>query len=311
MSNWPDQAAGALDADTQALGRLLALWGTATVLQHIALRADDGQRRAQFMGGIGQEVAFALQQLPQPCQRGIEFVHHGRQLGMRRADRQRLQVPGRALCQFPRQLAQRPQPRVHREPDRQQHQGEGDQQGLEQAFAADHDRVEVQAPAVVRLGHLDAVAAVGAVLPVDPVRLGAALVGIAVRSVRQGIGPGAAARKPPPLGIPHLKAQKAHGVVEQFGIALDACVQAFECRCEARLVAGGSAGQAVDAARQGEHFAVEAARLLGIDHAVPEQVDGRPDQRTGQQQRQQQAPGDGRAQQGRCPQPHGCSPAMR
>ena len=127
----PDQAVHAVEAGHQLGSGLRALRGVGSAVEHVPLRTQHGQRRAQLVRGIGREAALARQR---GVDAGKEAVHRPQQrlqLGRRVGQRHRLQVVGAAALHVGRERAHRrqrlPHGPGHRQQQHRQHQQPGQQ----------------------------------------------------------------------------------------------------------------------------------------------------------------------------------------
>ena len=109
-------------------------------------RLERRQRRAQLVGGVGDELCLALELLAQALGEVVERGHQRAQLILHLNHRQRLQVVRLALFHRRAQALQRAQRGTHRQP----HQGQGDQ--CQQAHAP--QGIEQQATGHAHAGHV-------------------------------------------------------------------------------------------------------------------------------------------------------------
>ena len=123
-----DQARGAFDCAVHVALRVKARWTAGRGRQHPGLGRNNRQRRAQFVGGVLHEATLGFELAAQLGQQPVDGAGQRRQFGIHGIDAERMQIVRPAGRDRLRQLAKRPQAARHRQPDRHQHQHEGDQQ---------------------------------------------------------------------------------------------------------------------------------------------------------------------------------------
>jgi hypothetical protein len=96
-----DQARGAVDAGGQAADGHLARFRRIGAVQALRLQAQRGQRRAQFVGGVGDEVLLGVEGRAHAPEQQIQFVHQRAHFVRQAGFRHRRQIVGlaRATCE--------------------------------------------------------------------------------------------------------------------------------------------------------------------------------------------------------------------
>ena len=147
-----DQPGGAVHAGHQGVQRGLAAGIVGSALQALRLQFERGQRRAQFVRGVGDKGALTVQRLAQAGEQGVERMHQGCGLGRQIGLGQGRQGVGIALAYLLGQAGQRPQ----RAPDQGAHGQRQQRRHGQQRHHAAPGRVGRQALANARwLGDLD------------------------------------------------------------------------------------------------------------------------------------------------------------
>ncbi len=145
-------ACGAVDAVDQEVQGFAPLRFGRSALGVLCMDAQDRQWRAQFVGGVGDEAAFALQQVIHLHQQPVERGLHGLQIGRQRLEVQRLQGVGIAPPNRPDHGAQRGEPPADGQPDQHGQQWHADQGGPK---GVAHDAFDQVLANVVALAHPD------------------------------------------------------------------------------------------------------------------------------------------------------------